>query len=58
MTGSLGPLILSITIFGLTYVGILTEKVHRTLVALVGGAAMVCIGAWSVSYTHLRAHET
>jgi len=51
MTGSLGPLILSITIFGLTYVGILTEKVHRTLVALVGGAAMVCIGAWFHFYS-------
>jgi Na+/H+ antiporter NhaD/arsenite permease-like protein len=45
------PLILSIVVFGLTYVGILMEKVHRALVVLVGAVAMVCVGTWAHFYS-------
>ena len=51
MTGWNGPLILSIVVFGLTYLGILTEKIHRTLVALIGAVAMVCVGTWMHFYS-------
>ncbi len=50
MDGSTAPLILSIAIFALTYVGILMEKIHRTLVALIGAVAMVCVGTWAHFY--------
>ncbi len=45
------PLILSIAIFGLTYLGILMEWTHRALVALVGAVAMVAIGTWASFYS-------
>jgi Na+/H+ antiporter NhaD/arsenite permease-like protein len=45
------PLILSIAIFGLTYLGILMEWAHRALVALIGAVAMVGIGTWTSFYS-------
>jgi len=57
MAGNYGPLILSIAIFGLTYLGILTEKIHRTLVALLGAVAMVCVGTWMHFYSSVEAVE-
>jgi Na+/H+ antiporter NhaD/arsenite permease-like protein len=45
------PLIFSISVFGLTYLGILAEKVHRTLVALIGAVAMICVGTWGAFYS-------
>jgi Na+/H+ antiporter NhaD/arsenite permease-like protein len=35
--------ILAIVIFGITYFGILTEKVHKTVAALMGGMAMIML---------------
>jgi Na+/H+ antiporter NhaD/arsenite permease-like protein len=51
MASGIGPIIVSILIFGLTYAGILTEKVHRTLVALVGAIAMLCAGTFFSFYS-------
>jgi Na+/H+ antiporter NhaD/arsenite permease-like protein len=51
------PLILSIVIFGLTYLGILMEKVHRTLVVLIGAVAMICVGTWASFYSSELALE-
>jgi Na+/H+ antiporter NhaD/arsenite permease-like protein len=44
-------LILSIVVFGLTYSGILMERVHRTVVALTGAVAMICLGTWASFYS-------
>lgn len=49
------PSILSIAVFALTYLGILTEKVHRTLVALAGVVVMVRIGTWAHFYSSVGA---
>ena len=57
MGGWNAPLILSIVVFGLTYLGILTEKVHRTLVALLGAVAMICVGTWAHFYSSAGALE-
>ncbi len=46
-----GPVIVSTVIFVLTYIGILTERIHRTIVALAGAVAMLCFGAWMSFYT-------
>jgi len=40
------PVAVSVAVFLLTYVGILTERIHRTLVALVGAVVIVCFGTW------------
>ena len=45
-----GPLSLSILVFVLTYVGILTEKVHRTIIALSGAVLMIAVGTWFSFY--------
>ncbi|MBN1859637.1 ArsB/NhaD family transporter [Candidatus Bipolaricaulota bacterium] len=45
-TPGLACVIASTTIFVLTYAVILSEKLHRTIVALTGAAAMVAIGTW------------
>lgn len=41
----------SAAIFALTYVGILTERIHRTLVVIVGAILMLCIGKWLGFYS-------
>jgi len=57
-TPGLAPAIASTVIFVLTYVGILSEKRHRTIVALTGAAAMVAIGTWVGFYDfHLSVGE-
>jgi anion transporter len=45
------PLVVSIALFALTYVGILTEKIHRTVVSLAGAVAMIALGQWLSFYT-------
>jgi len=57
VSGSSIALILSIAIFGLTYLGILTEKMHRTLVVLLGAVAMICVGTWAHFYSSAGAIE-
>ena len=57
MSGWNWPLILSVAVFGLTYLGILAEKIHRTLVALIGAVGMLCIGAWAHFYSSALAIE-
>jgi len=50
-------LILSITVFGLTYLGVLMEWAHRALIALIGAAVMICVGTWMSFYTSELAIE-
>ena len=47
----------STAVFVATYVGILTERVHRTLVTLVGAAAMLALGGWLGFYSSAQATE-
>ena len=47
---AIGPFALSLLIFALTYAGILTEKVHRTIIALSGAVAMIAFGHWFSFY--------
>ncbi len=44
------PLATSILIFTLTYVGILSNRIHRTIVALSGAALMIAVGTWLSFY--------
>lgn len=41
----------STAIFVLTYAGILTERIHRTLVVTVGAVLMLCLGKWLGFYS-------
>ena len=52
---SVWPLLVSSLIFILTYVGILSERIHRTIVALAGAVLMVAIGSWFSFYDMHRA---
>lgn len=57
-TPGLACVLASTAIFVLTYAGILSEKLHRTIVALAGAAAMVAIGTWLGFYDlHLAVAE-
>jgi len=38
--------VFSLVIFALTYVGILTGRVHRTIIALCGAVVMIAFGQW------------
>ncbi len=40
------PLVISLVVFCLTYAGILTGKIHRTVVALSGAVVMIAFGHW------------
>ncbi|MFC2077939.1 SLC13 family permease [Candidatus Bipolaricaulota bacterium] len=57
MSASFWPIALSTAIFLLTYAGILTERLHRSLVVLLGAIAMVAIGAWLSFYSPAQAVE-
>jgi len=57
VTDSILPVALSTGIFLLTYVGILTERVHRTLVVLIGAIAMLAAGTWLSFYSPTAAVE-
>ena len=52
---SFWPLIISSLVFVLTYVGILAERINRTIVALAGAVLMVAIGGWFSFYDMHRA---
>jgi len=53
------PIIVSTTLFLVTYAGILTEFVHRTVVVLLGSIGMLCIGSWFSFYSpHQAAQAT
>jgi Na+/H+ antiporter NhaD/arsenite permease-like protein len=41
----------SAAIFALTYAGILAERIHRTLVVIVGAILMLCLGKWLGFYS-------
>jgi len=51
------PIILSTALFVATYIGILTERIHRTLVTMVGAVAMLSLGVWLHFYTPEQAAE-
>ena len=57
MATHLWPITASTIIFILTYVGILMERVHRTLVVLVGTIAMLVLGTWLSFYSPAKALE-
>ena len=57
MTPPILPIALSTGIFVLTYVGILAERVHRTLVVLVGAIVMLAAGTWLSFYSPASAIE-
>lgn len=50
------PFWISITIFSVTFVGILSEKVHRSIIAFAGALAMAIIGSclWFYDYGMVR----
>ncbi len=51
MTGhAISPLLASSVIFALTYVGIFSERIHRTIVALAGAVLMIAVGGWLSFY--------
>jgi Na+/H+ antiporter NhaD/arsenite permease-like protein len=43
---SVWPLVASVLIFLLTYLGIFVERIHRAILAIAGGAAMIAVGSW------------
>ena len=45
------PVVVASVIFLVTYVGILSEKIHRSIVSIVGAAAMVAAGTWLGFYS-------
>jgi Na+/H+ antiporter NhaD/arsenite permease-like protein len=57
MAAPIWPIALSTSIFLLTYVGILAERVHRTLVVLIGAIAMLAVGTWFSFYSPAGAVE-
>ena len=52
------PLVVSLLVFVLTYVGIFVERVHRTIVALSGAALMIAVGTWLSFYDAQEAIRT
>lgn len=51
MISGVAPVAVSTAIFVLTYVGILNDRIHRTLVATVGAVLMLCLGNWLGFYS-------
>lgn len=51
---ALGPFVISILAFVLTYVGIFLDRVHRAIVAISGAVMMIAFGTWLSFYD---AHE-
>jgi Na+/H+ antiporter NhaD/arsenite permease-like protein len=49
------PVVVASVIFLVTYVGILSEKIHRSIVSIVGAAAMVALGTWLGFYSDVEA---
>ncbi len=54
---AIGPLVVSSFLFILTYTGILSGRVHRTIVSLVGAVTMIAIGTWLGFYSDIQAME-
>jgi len=50
-------LVVSSLLFVLTYVGILSERIHRAIVGLVGAVLMIIAGTWLGFYTDIEAVE-
>jgi Na+/H+ antiporter NhaD/arsenite permease-like protein len=48
---SVWPFVASILVFVLTYFGIFVDKVHRAILAIAGGAAMIALGTWFSFYS-------
>jgi len=57
MSSQVWSIILSVLVFGATYVGILAERLHRTLVVIVGATAMIALGTWLSFYSPHQAVE-
>ncbi len=51
---ALGPFIVSILAFVITYVGILFFRIHRAIVAISGAVLMIALGTW---FSFYDAHE-
>ena len=52
-----GPLAVSLLVFCLTYAGILSERIHRTIIALSGAVLMIAFGHWFSFYDVHQAVE-
>ncbi len=52
-----GPFAISLLVFALTYVGILSEKIDRTIIALSGAVLMIAFGHWLSFYDVHQAVE-
>jgi len=52
------PLAISLLVFACTYVGILLEKIHRTIIALLGAVTMIAVGIWFSFYEVDQAIES
>ena len=57
MNPGIWPLIVSSLLFVLAYAGILSERIHRTIVGLVGAVLMIIAGTWLGFYTDIEAVE-
>jgi Na+/H+ antiporter NhaD/arsenite permease-like protein len=51
MSAGAAAVAVSAAIFALTYIGILMERLHRSLVVLVGAVFMLCLGQWMGFYS-------
>jgi len=54
-TPSVWAISASVVVFVATYVGILSERVHRTAVAIAGAVAMIAVGSWFGFYDMVAA---
>jgi Na+/H+ antiporter NhaD/arsenite permease-like protein len=51
----IAPVVVAAGIFLITYAAILSEKIHRSIVSVVGAAAMVALGTWLGFYSDVEA---
>jgi Na+/H+ antiporter NhaD/arsenite permease-like protein len=51
----IAPVVVAAGIFLITYAAILSERIHRSIVSVVGAAAMVALGTWLGFYSDVEA---
>lgn len=54
---SVWPFAISLLVFVITYVGILSERIHRTIIALSGAVVIIAFGSWFSFYDVHQAVE-
>jgi Na+/H+ antiporter NhaD/arsenite permease-like protein len=58
MARPIWPIVVSTIIFVGTYAGILSDRLHRTLVVILGAVAVIALGTWLSFYTPAQAIES